>query len=36
MKAVGMTFHHIMGEAAVKPHPYTSTAKVVDDKLSYR
>ena len=36
LKAAGVTVHHIMSEAAARPHPYTSAAKVVGDKLSYR
>ena len=36
LKAAGVTVRHIMGEAVVKPHPYTSAAKVADNKLSYR
>lgn len=35
LKAMGVNVYHIMGESAAKPHPYTSAAKVVDDKLSY-
>jgi uncharacterized protein (DUF488 family) len=36
LKAAGVTVYHIMGETDAKPHPYTSAAKVVDNKLSYR
>jgi uncharacterized protein (DUF488 family) len=36
LKAKGMTVLHIMGESAAKPHPYTSAARIVDGKLSYR
>ena len=35
LKAMGVNVCHIMGESAVKHHPYTSAAKVVDGKLSY-
>jgi uncharacterized protein (DUF488 family) len=36
LKSVGVTVYHIMGVATVKPHPYTSAAKIVNNKLSYR
>jgi uncharacterized protein (DUF488 family) len=36
LKAAGVNVRHIMGESVAKPHPYTSAAKVVDGKLSYR
>jgi uncharacterized protein (DUF488 family) len=36
LKAAGVTVYHIISEAAPKPHPYTSAAKVVGNKLSYR
>ena len=36
LKAAGVTVCHIMSEAAAKPHPYTSAAKVAGNKLSYR
>lgn len=36
LKAAGVNVRHIMGESAAKPHPYTSAAKVLDGKLSYR
>lgn len=35
LKAAGVTVHHIMSETAVKPHPYTSAAKLIGNKLSY-
>ncbi len=36
LKASGVNVRHIMGESAARPHPYTSAAKVLDGKLSYR
>ncbi len=36
LKSLGVSVYHIMGESAAKPHPYTSAAKVVGGKLSYR
>ncbi len=36
LKAKGANVRHIMGESAARPHPFTSAAKVVDGKLSYR
>jgi uncharacterized protein (DUF488 family) len=35
LKARGMRVWHIMGEAKVEEHPYTSPARIVDGKLSY-
>lgn len=35
LKSLGVTVLHIMGAKAVKPHPYTSAARFVDNKLSY-
>jgi uncharacterized protein (DUF488 family) len=36
LKAAGVTVYHIMNGKAVKTHPYTSAAKVLGNKLSYR
>jgi uncharacterized protein (DUF488 family) len=36
LKATGVTVYHIMSEKTVKLHPYTSAAKVVENKLSYQ
>lgn len=36
LKAAGVTVYHIMSEATARPHPFTSAAKVVGNKLSYR
>ena len=36
LKAEGIDVMHIMSEAKSEPHPFTSAARVVDGKLSYR
>lgn len=35
LKSLGVTVLHIMSADANKPHPYTSAARVVGNKLSY-
>ena len=35
LKAIGVTVLHIMSSTSVKPHPYTSAARIVDGQLSY-
>lgn len=35
LKVSGVNVRHITGESVAKPHPYTSAAKVVDNKLTY-
>ena len=36
LKARGVEVLHIFGANKVEPHPYTSAARIVDGKLSYR
>ena len=36
LKARGVEVLHILGTNKVEPHPYTSTARIVDGELSYR
>lgn len=36
LKSAGVTVCHIMSETTNKLHPYTSAAKVIDNRLSYR
>jgi uncharacterized protein (DUF488 family) len=35
LKADGHTVWHIMGQDRVEPHPFTSAARIVNDRLSY-
>jgi len=35
LKAAGVTVLHIMSPTSVKPHPYTSAARIIDGRLSY-
>jgi uncharacterized protein (DUF488 family) len=36
LKANHVTVVHILGEKKMEVHPYTSAARIVDGKLSYR
>ena len=36
LKAAGHTVIHILDQTKTEPHPYTSAARIVDGKLSYR
>jgi len=36
LKAAGHTVIHILNETKTEPHPFTSAARIVDGKLSYR
>ena len=36
LKAAGHTVMHIMDEKKTEEHPFTSAARIVDEKLSYR
>ena len=36
LKAAGHTVIHILGETKTEEHPFTSAARIVDGKLSYR
>jgi len=36
LKAIGVSVFHILGTKAVREHPYTSAAKLVEGRLSYR
>ena len=35
LKAMGHTVRHILGAGRVEPHPFTSAARIVNDRLSY-
>ena len=36
VKARGIEVMHILGANKIEPHPYTSAARIVHGKLSYR
>ena len=36
LKAAGHTVIHILDQTKTEPHPFTSAARIVDGKLSYR
>jgi uncharacterized protein (DUF488 family) len=36
LKSVGVEVVHILGRNSREPHPYTSAARIVDGRLSYR
>jgi uncharacterized protein (DUF488 family) len=36
LKAHGVEVQHVLGASSVEPHPYTSAARILDGKLTYK